>query len=221
MPPCVVLLGFSTTGKSSIRRDFEARYGARLRVLDSDLEISKQNGEHVYNVYLHYRDGESTAPAIKAIEDRETQFLRTEYPTDKPILVAAGSFLSIRPGWEDFIKRYRPTFFYLSKTPAQVLDGLLTRRRKQQATQPDLASDPGFGCWDQDVTTEYRQGCWVELPRNAALANVERHMRGMDAKYQALVRSGHPHRTFSWDQRQQAGGKEELDEAIRQVLGLD
>jgi shikimate kinase len=97
---CVLLIGFSTTGKSTILRDFHTQHGETLETLDSDTLISQPDGGHIYNIFLRYRQGSSTAAAIGTIENREREFLRTIMPTTKRLLIASGPFLPIRqPDW--------------------------------------------------------------------------------------------------------------------------
>jgi hypothetical protein len=212
---CVVLLGFSTTGKSSILRDFREHYGGAVDTLDSDEQISQPDGGHIYNVYLRFRDGRDTAPSIQAIEGREREFLRTAGPAAKPLLMASGPFLPIRtPEWAGFVARVCPVFFYLQKSAEDVLAGLLLRRARQLQDR-QLSDDAGFGCWDQDVTTEYRDGRWVEVGRDQALENVRRNMAEMVASYERLATQ-----SFTWQERQTEAGRERLSAAIRQELGV-
>jgi shikimate kinase len=212
---CAVLLGFSTTGKSSILRDFRAHHGNAIDTLDSDEQVSQPNGGHIYNVYLHFRDGPNTATSIQAIEGREREFLRTAGVTVKPLLLASGPFLPIRqPEWSAFVARVRPVFIYLQKSPEDVLNGLLERRTRQ-LEDPVLASNPGFGCWDQGVTTEYHDGRWIEIDHDQALQNVRRNMAGMVAIYRQLASQ-----TFTWQERQSPEGRERLNAAIRRELGV-
>ena|ERR1035437_1304456 len=212
---CVVLLGFSTTGKSSILRDFRERHGEAVDTLDSDEQVSQPDGGHVYNVFRRFRAGPNTAPSIQVIERREREFLRTARPAAKPLLLASGPFLPIRePEWSGFVDRVRPVFFYLQKSPEEVLEGLLERRRRHSQDRP-LAQDPGFGCWDQDVITAYRNGRWVEVPRGQALENVRKHMAGMVAIYERLAAQ-----TVAWQERQTEAGRKRLNSAICQSLGL-
>ena len=74
---CIFLLGFSTTGKSSILRDFAAEYRNRIDTLDSDQEISQSDGGHIYSIYLKYRDKDNSTIAILEIEEESSRFLRT------------------------------------------------------------------------------------------------------------------------------------------------
>lgn len=152
---CVVLLGFSTTGKSSILRDFREHHGGAVDTLDSDEQVSQPDGGHIYSTFLRFRAGRNTTPSLQVIERREREFLRTAGPTARPLLLASGPFLPIRePEWSGFVGRVRPVFFYLQKSPEEVLAGLLERRRGHLQDRK-LTADPGFGCWDQGVTTDY------------------------------------------------------------------
>lgn len=172
----------------------------------------------MYNVYLRYRDGSNTRPANAVIENREREFLRSVGTTGKPLLLASGPFLPIRgQEWRAFVDRVRPVFIYLQKHPEEVLDGLLDRRRRQleDATLTHVVSNPAYGCWDQDVTTEFRDGRWMEIERERALNNVRKHMGAMVEIYQRLAT-----RTFTWNERQSAEGREQLNAAIRHALGL-
>lgn len=212
---CVVLLGFSTTGKSTILSHFQEHHREALETIDSDTQISQADGGHIYNIFLHYRQGGSTTEAISTIENREREFLRTVMPTTNQMLIASGPFLPIRqPDWRNFLDRVCPVCFYLDKEPEDVLDGLLWRRTRH-LKDIELASNPGFGCWDQGVTTDYRDGRWVELDRVRALANVRSIMSRMVQIYRDLAT-----RTFTWHERQTPKGQEQLNRAICQELGI-
>lgn len=212
---CVVLLGFSTTGKSSILREFRQQHSGTVDTLDSDEQVSQPDGGHIYNVYLRFLDGRNTATSIQAIEGREREFLRTAGPTTKPLLLSSGPFLPIRePEWSGFVDRVRPVFIYLQKSAEEVLAGLRLRR-EGQLQDAQLSADPGFGCWDQGVTTDYCDGRWVEIGHDQALENLRRNMAGMIAIYEGLAAE-----TFTWQERRTEAGRERLNAAIRQELGV-
>ena len=74
---------------------------------------------------------------------------------------------------------------------------------------PVLASDPGFGCWDRGITTDYRDGRWVELENDQALANIQDNMDGIVPIYEKLA-----FQTFTWQERQTPEGQQRLNTAI-------
>jgi shikimate kinase len=184
-----VLLGFSTTGKSTILKYFRKGYADAIETVDSDGEISKEDGSHIYNVFLRFVDRGNTHLAIEEIERREHLFLEKAGPGTKPLLLAAGPFLPIRElEWSAFVERVRPICFYLQKTPEGVLKGLRERRARHLLCK-QLANRPGFGCWDRGVTTEFRNGQWVEIKDpERALQNIRDNMREMVRRYRAVPR---------------------------------
>jgi shikimate kinase len=212
---CVVLLGFSTTGKSSILRGFREQYGDALETLDSDEWLARNHDRHVYNFYRAHREGNSTKRANDLIAEQERQFLRTTTPGTKPMLLAAGPFLPSRaPEWDAFRARLSPVCLYLEKEPEYVLCGLLERHYRHRQ-DPQLADDPGFGCWDQGSITELQGGRWVLLPWDRALANTRRNMAGVIPRYQQAA-SG----TFSWRDRSTQAGRDRLNLTIQAALGM-
>lgn len=215
---CVVLLGFSTTGKSTILQSLQKVHGGAIETVDSDQRISADFDGHIYNIFLRCRNGADTTPAIRLIEQGERRFLGEVNPGKKPLLMAAGLFLPTRePEWRQFLERVHPVCFYLQKEPEDVLQGL-RQRRIHHSENPELAHNSGFGCWDQDVTTEYRDGKWAPIEDdNRALENVRRHMGGVANIYERCSVSNH---TFTWSERKTSDGQERLDAAIRQRLGL-
>lgn len=211
---CVSLLGFSTTGKSSILRDFN-QYRSDIDVLDSDEQISKEENGHIYCVFLRYREGQNTNPSLFTIERREREFLMEITPTTRPLLLACGPFLPIRePEWTDFVGRIKPICFYLQKSAEEVLRGLLERRARHKQ-DPQLSADPGFGCWDQGITTEFRDGRWIEIDHETALENIRRNMANILPFYERYSAQ-----IFTWQERQTETGRDRLYQAIREQLDV-
>jgi hypothetical protein len=128
-------------------------------------------------------------------------------------LIAAGPAVPSRdPEWQDFVMRVHPCCFYLKKTAEDVLSGL-SDRRQRHSRKPGLASDSGFGCWDDDVTTELQNAKWVSVNTQRALANIRRHMQPLAAIYEQ-----YSDRTFC--SPQYLNEPLELDTGIREALGL-
>ena len=215
MLKCVVLVGFSTTGKSTICKRFSDRYSDVIETADSDQFVSADDGGHIYNVFLRLFNGWNSREGMKFIESREREFLRTIGPSTKPMLIASGPFLPLRnPEWGQFRNRVSPVFVYLEKSPEGVLDGLL-RRRSVHLEDKKLSSSPGFGCWDDGVTTELSDGEWIEIPRDQALKNVNGLMSMVVPRYESVA----SHK-FTWPEYQTPEGQIRLDAEIQQELGI-
>lgn len=189
--PVAILLGFSTTGKSTISRAFESlKIAGALDVYDTDKMIGSAFGGHIYNVYLSLVTGSSTAPAITEIDRRERDFLSAFSPT-RPSLIVAGPHLVIRPGWGPFMSTWRPVGFYLTITANDVYDGLMHRYIEEHA---EVGHHPAFGSWNDGVTTQYNSmsSHWELLPAAVARANIPPLMVANVAQYTAAATQTFP-----------------------------
>lgn len=127
--PSIVLLGFSTAGKSFYLDQIEKEYGDEFSFFDSDKYVSSSYDEHIFNIFM--KIGRDTA--IPYIENKEQEFLKfiTDY-NQKPHLIAAGPFLVIRQGWDKFIEKKKPFVIHLEKNYKDIYQGLLQRKEKQK-----------------------------------------------------------------------------------------
>lgn len=180
----VVLVGFSTAGKSSIVRDAISRWEG-LNTLDSDQEIARGYSAggvaHVFAIYSQL----GRENALKEISQRENHFLSRLGKATEPLLVAAGPGTVIRDQWAPFVERVSPTIVFIRQTAEQAYSGLRKRRAEHKSSPVGYA--PHFGCWDQGTTTERRGDVWVEVDEAVGLANVAREMRHLDKLYRACA----------------------------------
>jgi shikimate kinase len=214
----VVLLGFSTTGKSSILRDFKEQYEEEIDTIDTDSLISQDYGGHIYGIFLALVNGADRGQAIAYIEKREREILNGIRPSQKPQLIAAGPGLVIRePAWSDFCDRVKPICFHLEKTAEEVYAGL-RQRRTNQLNNPDIIGKDAAGSWDDDVTTRYQNGEYVDIPQADAIRNIERHMRGLVARYDQYAGVN---KYKSLEILNNTDTKNEFYAKLRRALGLD
>lgn len=178
----VVLLGFSTAGKSTIARELQRRHPS-IEVVDTDKLVAGGSDEHIYDVYLSLVRGRDRGPAIDYIQTKERSVVRDLQRTatpGRPRLVAAGpAVVSRDPEWAEYFAAIGPVCYCLEVTREEVYLGLLERRGRhlKQLTENGVKPIPeGFGCWDEDVTTAYQDGAWVLLPKGEALDNIDKHM---------------------------------------------
>jgi shikimate kinase len=180
----VVLIGFSTAGKSSILRHFDSVMGNYIDTLDSDSEMSKDYGGHIYLLFSKLVDGTDRSRALACIEDRENAILRWLQPATKSRLIAFGPAIPSRPEWDRFLKRVRPTVFYLELSECAVREGL--RRRRDKHIKDGLESLPAFGSWDEDVATIFdeKSGRWIPIEDDKRVCrNIQKHMVGLTPLY--------------------------------------
>jgi shikimate kinase len=186
--PVAILLGFSATGKSTLKHEFEALEAEReMDIRDTDVLIGREHGGHVYGVFLDLVVGNNRVAALNEVEAVERRFLKTFTPT-KPTLIVAGPALVIRPEWTTFLARVKPRGFYLTIDAAGVFDGLKHRYHDEVKR---LGQHPSFGSWNEDMTTDYNSATkrWERVDDTTALANIKRNMATNVALYGAASAS--------------------------------
>jgi shikimate kinase len=176
----VVLVGFSTAGKSSILSNATYRW-ASLTALDSDLEIARGftagGVPHIFAIYSQL----GRVDAIAEIARRENEFLSRLERSSAPVLVAAGPGTLIRAEWTPFVARVSPTIVYISQTVNEAYAGL--RQRREDHKSSPVAYAPNFGCWDEGTMTERVGESWVDVEEAVGLVNVAQEMNGLDKIY--------------------------------------
>jgi shikimate kinase len=221
----VVLLGFSTTGKSTILRDFAAKYSSHnLETIDTDKRIlipdyaATEQDAHIYIVFNQLVRGQDRDEALTYIERREREILETLQQVNNPQLIAAGPALASRePQWAEFIKRVNPTCFYLEKTAEEVYEGLLDRRSDENKVPKEIRERVDFGSWDDNVITKYEDGKWIEVSKDRAIENIKREMQQLVRIYEAHSSGG---KYNSLDLQNISAVKEQFYDRIREALGL-
>ena len=175
----VVLVGFSTAGKSFYLQKIEKGYSNRFSFFDSDKSVSSAYDAHIFNIFMAI----GREAAIDYIENKEEQFLRfvTKF-TRKPQLIAAGPFLVIRSGWDKFIKKRNPFIIHLDKKSENVYNGLI-ERRQGHISRLDI-SNPNFGSWDQNIITQVHNGRYKEVLPEVGLANINAQLVLLNPLYQ-------------------------------------
>ena len=180
----LVLIGFSCAGKTDDARAtvklLKKQGIATAVVVDSDKWIAKHAGRT--NVWdIHYRYGRDEA--LRRIEAAERLFLNSRQPTDEVEVIAAGPFLPVRePEWSDFVARAQPSIAYLKVSATEATKRLLGRRRGMlKKSQHKNAS---FGCWDEDVLTDFIDGKWSESDPAVIEKRITTHLSRLDPVYE-------------------------------------
>ncbi len=188
----VVLLGCSTSGKSSAVRRFREMYGNDTEIIDTDTVVAADSefDGHLYAMYLKFtKDGDNTAAQL-FLELGERHLLKQLAQKTEAMLIAAGPNVSLRePEWSYFVERVNPICFYMKLSPLQLYEGLKQRRNRQRRKGLDLC--PGFGCWDAGLATLYNSQTesWDELPAEIALPLIEKHIEKVEPVYLSACHS--------------------------------
>jgi shikimate kinase len=184
----VALLGLSTAGKSTVLRHFTDIMGDSVDTRDSDAIMSQEFGGHIYLLFSALVEGRDREKALAHIERSENEILASLQPQAKPRLIAFGPAVPSRSEWGSFIERVNPVVFQLELSVDEVLIGLAERRARH--LRAGLEPLPGFGSWDEDVTTEYDSDSerWVPIVNDRTVhANISRHTRALADMYHAAA----------------------------------
>jgi shikimate kinase len=178
-------VGYSTAGKSSIRRALWSLYPHAFDYVDTDKEIASRDcRKHIAQVYLKRRDGASTRPVLDYVERVENDVLRGLQRRWKPLLIITGPGVPLRAEWQPFLSRVSPdAVVYLELKDTEVLAGLQCRANRDDKR---LKERPGYGCWEQCQTREYDAGSgrWLPVSNSIALSNIRANMKQNVAAYQ-------------------------------------
>ena len=88
----ILLMGFSTTGKSSILKDLNET-GDSVKYIDSDFEISKNYNNHIFGLFIDKHkneDPENRAEIMAEINNSENAFLKDLTEVQDAYIAALG-----------------------------------------------------------------------------------------------------------------------------------
>lgn len=175
----IVLLGFSTAGKSHYKGQLEKEY-PHIDTADSDKYVAKEFG-NIYKIFTELNRDK----ALRYIETKENEFL-LNIPESKNILIAAGPALVARANFNRFHQTHNPEYFYLKREPENIYNDLIKRHYEQLKIE-ELASNESFGCWDLDVTKEFRNKKYILIEKDLAISNITRHLSQLERFYSTLA----------------------------------
>lgn len=189
MTKTIVLLGFSTTGKSRILNDLKTKRLVNVDFIDTDTEIAKNHDGHIYNVFIDLFDSSDPIDRKKSltyIENSEKRIIDNlcKYSTQNR-LIAPGPFLPFRQNFQKFINFSHPEFIFLKTDAENVYNGLIKRHERQ--IKEGLDKYPHFGCWDLDVTKGYQNGRYILLPKQIAINNIRLLLDSAQQFYKSLA----------------------------------
>jgi len=169
----VILIGFSTSGKSYYLKQIEKNYPGQFSLIDSDEFISANYDGHIYNIFLTL----GRQKAIEEIERRETEFIQMLPDIKEDLLIAAGPFIVIRDGWDEFVRENNPYIIFLDRKAETVYESLNVRRLKQKQ-ELDI-QNPNFGSWDLDVLVNFENGKYLDLPKEKVVEKIQTHINNL------------------------------------------
>lgn len=208
----VALIGFSTSGKSTIGeavKNLCARKKFTISYRDSDYEIGAKYGGHIADIY----GAHSHADACSLIEREERQFLNNINPVIPTLVVPGPNTILREPEWTQFLRRAKPIIYYLEIGALVCYQRLYARHqglRKQYNNSPRVLS-VNLGALGELNS----HGEFVDYDTSEGQRRISENMREQVSRY-ALIAD--PQRTFSAIMSN--AQKRAVETAIAKDLGL-
>ena len=117
----IILIGFSTTGKSTIlEKHLKGRFNSGIDLIDSDKEISREFDCHIFNLYLEKFDSSdpvNRGEILTEIANKENEFLGSIMDNKRPYIAAMGPNIHIRDNWKNYYASHKPMTIFLKSKP--------------------------------------------------------------------------------------------------------
>lgn len=172
----LLLMGFSTTGKSTLLTELKEKLSDinNIEFFDSDKSISIDWG-NIYRLYLDNHDPEDPELRKKIIDQidlLENEFLNTLTSCPNPYIVSLGPNIHTRKNWQNYYKKANAFVVFLKADSNSVYEGLKRREKKLVGEYGQLK---GFGNWNQNVTRMYNSltALYDELSPESAKRNIQ------------------------------------------------
>src|SRR5437879_4487651 len=105
----VVLIGYSTAGKSTVLKTAKERWPT-ISTMEPDEAVAGGRHDHVFDLFIQM----GRKDALALIEPRERELLRSLMPSEYPRLIAAGPAVPRHDAdWSAFVARVQPEVVYI------------------------------------------------------------------------------------------------------------
>lgn len=160
----VILIGFSTTGKTTFIDKHKEKLVNREKI-DTDKIISKDFEESISKIYYSFQNLED---AYAYINKKEIEVLNYLSKADNNIIIAAGPGIPSKPEFSNYVKLKNPHVVLLERPVEEIYDSLLKRRNRMKAEISHQR--PDFGKWDIGVIVDEHLN---EYPKNIAISKIQ------------------------------------------------
>ncbi len=185
----IILIGFSTTGKSTILKELKNVVSSDVILIDSDEEISKKYDSHIYNLFIQNHDKFDPIQRFKIMSEistKENLFIEELNFRKDNYIVALGPNVHTRSNWKNYFDTKKPFIIFLKANACSVLDGL--KRRETDLVQ-EFGRHPAFGNWNHGVIREYSiaTGDYQLLSDDISLNNISNLMKVNEDYYEQIA----------------------------------
>lgn len=185
----VLLVGFSTTGKSTLINELAGQLPANVEMLDSDTTISEDFEGHIYNLFLAKHDASDPIGRVSimdSIHQGENDFVKGLMQRTNPYIAAIAPNVHTRPEWRNYLNSAKPFVIFLKAEIESVYKGLKRREHKLSETHKN---DLGFGVWNLGVTRYYDEtkGGYLDLPELVAKQKISDLIEVNEKEYEKIA----------------------------------
>jgi shikimate kinase len=172
----IILLGFSTTGKSSIIKEIKTRIDeSKIKLCDSDKFISSRYSGHIYELYLD--NFEENDPILRTkvtnlINQLENQFLDQLIGYAGTYICAFGPNIHIRNNFDKYFLSHKPLTIFFKADLDTVYKSLIRRESDHSEV---VGNKKGFACWNQGVTRffNFKTGLYESLSEHESKVKIK------------------------------------------------
>ncbi|MEP7128367.1 MAG: shikimate kinase [Chitinophagales bacterium] len=197
----ILLMGFSTTGKSSILEELKKEIGDSVKYIDSDSEISKNYNNHIFRLFIDKHtdeDPENRKDIMDEISNGENSFLKNLTEFQDAYIAALGPNVHIRSNWNEYYSKTKSYVIFLKADVDTVYQGLI---RREDKLYPQFENNPAFGNWNQGVIRRYnpKTKLYERLSENEAKRNISQLIDVNENQYSKFANSTFNANTlFKW-----------------------
>lgn len=175
----IILIGFSTTGKSSLIKKIKEDLPACLRIsFDTDKAISKDFNGSISNIF--YQLGREKA--LSEISRRESQIIQELTYSQDNLIIAAGPGIPFHENFKNYLLIKKPHVILLENSPENIYENLKKRRKDLQKKLENPRSD--FGIWDIGVMTDENN---IEYDKETAVTKIVNLLKQRDPVYKSFA----------------------------------
>lgn len=219
----ILLMGFSTTGKSSILKELKNELkDKKINYFDSDSEISANYNNHIFGLFIDKHkneDPENRKEIMVEICSNEKSFLNYLMEIEDAYIAELGPNIHIRSNWNDFYSKTKPYVIFLKADIETVYQGLI---RREETLSQDLKNNPAFGNWNQGVIRRYNPETklYERLSETEAKQNIANLIEINESQYSRFANSTFDARTlFPWHKDFDPKKKAEIIDLIKVKIG--
>lgn len=176
----IILIGFSTTGKSSLIKKIKNEIPTCSRIsFDTDEEISRDFNDSISNIF--YQLGREKA--LQEIIIRENRIINELISKPDNLIIAAGPGIPMHEEFKEYLSIKKPYVILLENSPEKIYENLINRRKRlyEKVNEENLSR---FGIWDIGVISDEKN---QEFESERAINRIRELLQARDEFYKPIA----------------------------------